>query len=94
MTKTPAELWLLELERERLDTSWRAPKPRKSYEPTQPIIVKQQVTKPAVDPKAQKNRDRTFFHAGRFAMGARDDDAIRGNLEAAKLTNQKGNKNV
>lgn len=91
MTKTPAQLWLMELERERFDTSWRNQKPPERYAPSQPIIVKQQIVAPAVDHKAQRERDQIMFHAGRFAAGSRDEEATAANAKVGKLI-QKGNK--
>jgi hypothetical protein len=88
MTRTPTELWLLELERERFDTSWRQPKPER-YAPTAPIVVK--ATKPA-DPKLQRERDRIMFHAGRYAAGVRDQEAIDANSRVGGLINGKGSK--
>lgn len=85
-TKTPQELWLLALEAERHDMSWKNPQRKEQHAPVEVIVRRE------LDPREQKKRDRTMFHAGRFAMGARDDDAIRGNIEAAKLINKKGNK--
>lgn len=84
MPKTPGELWLLELERERYDTSWRNPKPL--HAPTE-VIVRQVA---AVDKKAQKTRDNIMFHAGRFAAGARDQQAIDANSKIGGLINGKG----
>jgi hypothetical protein len=89
VAKTAAELWLLELERERHDMSWKNGKPAERYAPPQPIIVKQRVV--AADPEAQKKRDRIMYHAGRFAQGARDQEAIDANLQVGKII-QKGNK--
>jgi len=74
-----AKAFLLALEAERHDTSWRI-RPNR-YEPTQPVIVK---TK-AVDKTEQQARDRAMFNAGRFSMGARDDEAVQGHLLVGKL---------
>lgn len=88
--RTPQELWLLSLEAERYDTSWRKPKPVERYAPPQPIIVKQNIVQ--MDPKAQRERDQIMFHAGRFAAGARDDESIAANLKVGKLIHKKGTK--
>jgi hypothetical protein len=74
-----AKAFLLALEAERHDTSWR--KRPNLYEPSQPIVVK---TK-AVDPIQQRERDRAMFNAGRFSMGARDDEAVQAHLLVSKL---------
>lgn len=78
-TLTPAELWILELERERHDTSWRYPAPKQSNEP-QVIFVPEKI-----DRKKQKHRDNVMFHAGRYSAGARDKAAISANQEIASL---------
>lgn len=71
--------WLLALEAERLDTSWRKPK-----EPNQPTVVYRD------RPVDYQARDSIMFNAGRWAAGARDKEAMRANRLVAKLI--KGNK--
>ena len=58
------EFWQ-RLEAERHDQSWKNPKFSSA--------------KPKRTPDEQKERDRVMFHAGRFAEGARDVDALKAN---------------
>ncbi len=77
MDLTPAQEFLINLERERYSAAWRdKPKPQ----PTQIIYVP---AKP--DAKKQRERDRIMFNAGRFAAGDRDDEATKANNQVAKL---------
>lgn len=87
---TPSELWLLDLERERNDRSYLTPRYNR-YEPQVATITRVVKTK-APTSKEQKERDRVFFHAGRFAAGARDTDALEANNKIGKLIHQKGTK--
>lgn len=79
---TPAQeeatrLWLAALERERFHQYKPAPKP------VEPVLIVKTVEvpgKPAeVDKKAQRVRDKTMYHAGRFAAGSRDPEATEAN---------------
>ena len=85
---TPGELWLLELERERYDRTYATPRNR--YEPQVATITRVVKTK-APTSQEQKERDRVMFHAGRFAEGARDEEATNANRMVGKLIHQKGN---
>jgi hypothetical protein len=66
MNAKETKAWLMELERERLDTSWRTP-PMK-HQP-EPIII---VRESKESKKKREQRDQTFFDAGRYFEGARD----------------------
>lgn len=61
--------WLLSLERERYDTTWKNPKPVEKPTFVQPT------------PAGQKLRDQTMYHAGRYAAGARDKQAIKASVD-------------
>jgi hypothetical protein len=77
--------WLIELERERLDQSWKqAPKETALTEYTR-VIYRDKV----VD---HRFRDNIMFHAGRYSMGARDTDALNAYKVAANLISKKGKK--
>lgn len=76
--------WLLELERERHDKSYLKPKEVGLTEYTK-IVYRDKV----VD---HRFRDNIMFQAGRYAMGARDAEAVNGQKVAANLINQKGKK--
>ena len=56
--------WLLALERERHDMSY------KTRKPAEPSFIH-------ASPAAQKQRDLTFYNAGRYANGARDKQAVK-----------------
>lgn len=73
---TPGELWLLELERERYDTTWTN-RPVPSAQP-QIIFV-------PPNAKQQRERDNIMFHAGRYHHGARDKAATEAHAKAAAL---------
>lgn len=82
-------LWLASLERERF-----APVPRKPVEPVVVVktveVVKEVPSKAAVlDKKAQRDRDKAMYHAGRFAEGARDEEATAANRIIAAYINGK-----
>lgn len=64
MNAKDQKAWLMELERERLDTSWRNP-PLKH----QPVLPPME---PKLTKKQRMQRDQTFFDAGRYFEGARD----------------------
>lgn len=92
MPHSKLDRWLLELERERLDSSWRRPPTFDRYAPTErPIATKQrlktEVRKDAS--KQQRERDKIMFHAGRYAEGARDDEAVQAHLQVPNLINER-----
>lgn len=68
------------LEAERNDLSYRQPP---KSDPVQPIVVVQKVTK-----SLEKKQAETWYHAGRFAAGARDEIAVKANAAAKKLAGQ------
>ena len=76
--------FLMELERERLDQSYKNRKEVGLPEYTQ-IVYRDR----AVD---HRFRDNIMFHAGRYSMGARDLDALNAHKVAANLISQKGKK--
>lgn len=76
--------FLLELERERLDQSYKNRKETGLTEYTK-IVYRDR----AVD---HRFRDNIMFHAGRYSMGARDTEARNAHRVAANLINQKGKK--
>ena len=61
--------WLLTLERERYDTSYKTSKPAEKPTFIQPT------------PAAQKLRDQTMYHYGRYSAGIRDKQAIKASNE-------------
>jgi hypothetical protein len=88
---TPAQeeatrLWLASLDRERYATTKPQPK-------VEPVVVLQTIEvpgKPAeIDKKELRLRDKAMFHAGRFAAGARDQEAVDGNKKIAGYINGK-----
>lgn len=81
-TKKETDAWFRALEAERHDTSWKSPQPVK-YQP-HIVFIEKRVN--------QKARDRAMFHAGRYSMGARDEDALKANLEVSKILKKEGNK--
>jgi len=74
--------FLMELERERLDQSYKNRKEVALTEYTK-IVYRDKV----VD---HRFRDNIMFHAGRYSMGARDADATNAHRVAANLINKKG----
>lgn len=76
--------WLMELERERLDRSYIKPKETALTEFTK-IVYRDKV----VD---HRFRDNIMFHAGRYAEGARDDEAKNAHRVATNLISKKGKK--
>lgn len=63
--------WLLTLERERYDTSYKT---RPTYEaPTRPATS-----------QGQKQRDQTMYHYGRYSAGIRDKLAIKASKEVSR----------
>lgn len=76
--------FLMELERERLDQSYKNRKEVGLTEYTK-IVYRDR----AVD---HRFRDNIMFHAGRYSMGARDLDALNAHKVAANLISQKGKK--
>ena len=77
--------WLIELERERLDQSWKQPQKDQALTEFTKIIYRDK----AVD---HRFRDNIMFHAGRYSMGARDIDALNAHKVAANLIGKKGKK--
>lgn len=75
--KTQAEVkaWLTSLEAERHDRSYLKPAPAKH----QPEVI---YLEKRVD---YRKRDNIMYHAGRYAEGARDDQAVKANLKARLL---------
>lgn len=85
MTDKERRAWLLELERERLDQSWKTY--RKKSEPTvlkETIFITKTESR-ATSARRQRQRDQIMFHAGRYAMGARDEEAINASKKVGKL---------
>lgn len=76
--------FLMELERERLDQSYKNRKEIGLTEYTK-IVYRDK----AVD---HRFRDNIMFHAGRYSMGARDIDALNAHKVAANLISKKGKK--
>jgi hypothetical protein len=74
--------FLMDLERERLDQSWKIRKETGLTEFTK-IIYRDR----AID---NRFRDNIMFHAGRYAEGARDVEASNGHKVASNLINKKG----
>ena len=76
--KTQAEVkaWLTSLEAERHDRSYLKPATTSKYQPEVIYLEK------SVD---FRKRDNIMYHAGRYAEGARDDQAIRAHQKAALL---------
>lgn len=75
--KSPKEVkaWLMALEAERHDQSWKTPVKR-SYQPE--VIYRDR-------PVDNRYRDQVMFHAGRYAAGARDLEAARANRLVGKM---------
>lgn len=83
--------FMLRLQAELLDTSYKK-KPAEEKKTPTPLPVKTErvvIYKDKPEPKQQRARDKAFYHAGRFAMGARDSNAIAGNKAIAGLINGK-----
>lgn len=81
-SKDQVYAWLMALEAERHDNSWRKREPVDKCAPAvQTVIrtVKQQVK------LKQDKRDQIMYHAGRYAMGARDNQAIEADNELQQL---------
>ena len=74
--------FLMELERERLDQSWKNRKEVALTEYTK-IVYRDKV----VD---HRFRDNIMFHAGRYSMGARDAEAMNAQRVAANLISKEG----
>jgi len=83
MKKTNKD-FLVELERERLDQSY---KNRVQVEPT--IYTQVIYRDRAID---HRFRDNIMFHAGRYAEGARDEEATNSHKVATNLISKKGKK--
>lgn len=80
------QAWLMALEAERYDDTWRK-RPATAHVCPIPAPVE-----PAPSAHTQRLRDTAMYQAGRYAEGARDEEAIRGHLRVAKLLNKKGTK--
>ena len=76
--------FLMDLERERLDQSYKNRKETGLTEYTK-IVYRDR----AVD---NRFRDNIMFHAGRYEMGARDDLARNGHKVATNLISKEGRK--
>jgi len=76
--------WLIELERERLDQSYKNRQEIGLTEYTK-IVYRDR----AVD---HRFRDNIMFQAGRYAMGARDVEASNGHKVASNLISKEGKK--
>jgi hypothetical protein len=76
--------FLMDLERERLDQSWKTPKETALTQFTK-IIYRDKV----VD---HRFRDNIMFQAGRYSMGARDSEAVNGHRVASNLIGKEGKK--
>lgn len=84
-TKAQTKAWLMALEAERHDRSYlNAPVLTGPTEYTR-IVYRDK-------PVDHRFRDNIMFHAGRYAEGARDDEATNANKIAANLINKKGTK--
>lgn len=75
------QAWLLALEAERHDTSWRKPFGETKTQEVAPRIV--EVIKKVK--LSRDDRDRIMYHAGRHAMGARDKAAVDAEQKMQKL---------
>jgi hypothetical protein len=75
--KTQAEVkaWLTSLEAERHDRSYL--QPAKSMHQPNVIYLEKRTN--------HRKRDNIMYHAGRYAEGARDDQATKSHLSAMKL---------
>lgn len=75
----------MKLEAERHDTTWRTSRPVERFAPEArkpPVIPR----KPkAANVLSQKERDQIMYHAGRFAEGARDEEAVEATKKVGKL---------
>ena len=76
--------FIMDLERERLDQSWKIRKETGLTEFTK-IIYRDK----AID---NRFRDNIMFHAGRYAEGARDVEASNGHKVASNLITKEGKK--
>lgn len=76
--------FLMDLERERLDQSYKNRKETGLTEYTK-IVYRDR----AVD---NRFRDNIMFQAGRYSEGARDDSAVNGHRVATNLISKKGKK--
>lgn len=74
--------WILELERERHDQSWKNPPKETALTEFTRIIYRDKV----VD---HRFRDNIMFHYGRFMEGARDAEAINASKIATNLIKDK-----
>lgn len=89
--KSPEEVkaWMMALEAERFDTSWRRKPQQPAQIPTQnrrESTAEPQPSKLSLqDLQARYDRDKTFYNAGRFAAGARDEEATEAFKALAKM---------
>jgi hypothetical protein len=84
--RTAAELWLLELERERNSISYRKkPEIQEDKKATVKKVVKTVVKEIPEDPKKRQLRDSIMYHAGRYSAGIRDAEAINGFKKMTEL---------
>lgn len=74
--------WLMTLERERLDQSYKQPRPVAITEYTK-VVFKEK-------PTNHRFRDNVMFQEGRYSMGARDEAALTGHTLASNLISKKG----
>lgn len=86
---SPVDQWFLELERERYNTAWKTPKQVEPVVIVKTVEVVRKTKAAEVDKKAQRKRDKIMYHAGRFAAGMRDKEAVEGNKLMASYINGK-----
>lgn len=72
----------LRLEMERLDDTWKYGSEFRRIRPMQEFKV---VVNKGFDPKDLEKRDQIMFHAGRYASGAKDQNAFRAHLAMQRL---------
>ena len=87
MPKTPAQVqaFLMALEAERHDQSWRKPRLVERFAPEAPKAPAIPRKPKPVNLVTQKERDQIMFHAGRYAAGARDEEATQATAKVGKL---------
>lgn len=73
---TPAEEFLLSLERERFNVAYRVPAAPKTIEIIKPVPCTKSHNKPCTKEHVTESRDQMLFNAGRYAGGARDKNAL------------------
>lgn len=72
MTEEQIKKWLTSLEAERNDLSYR-------IKPAPPVVT------PQIKKINNRYRDGVMFHAGRYAAGARDPEAVTGHRKAERI---------